>query len=334
MIKVFIAPVPHDQLQGAEKNIIRPALRDIESVKRVRAEEDADLIIYTNRSAIFSKNGGVCSHDSSVAYWPRKFTSKKLKLKHPEKTILLDFVDCFSTLIPVDNEPKLYFKRSIINKKESSAYYYEGRNQPLHIPYAVRKDFLEHVDTSIDFKSRKVDVSCFFKLEPSFWGDGQRVSVSRRIFKEKEELNRIGYSVHSGVVGKNRKTGRNIFQEEYFNACKNTKIIVHCNPDMWEGDFRLYESLASGALVFCDRLLSMEKHCFPLIDKKHLIYYDPNNLDELMSMIKYYLENQSEAERIAYAGQQEALENHTYKARMQQVIDEFQRISKKEPPNR
>ena len=35
-------------------------------------------------------------------------------------------------------------------------------------------------------------------------------------------------------------------------ACAVAKIVVTCNPSHSEGDFRTFEALASGALVFVD----------------------------------------------------------------------------------
>lgn len=47
---------------------------------------------------------------------------------------------------------------------------------------------------------------------------------------------------------------------------KNSKIIVICNPDNWEGDYRLFESLSCKCLVFSDKMITPVINNF--IDKK------------------------------------------------------------------
>jgi hypothetical protein len=37
----------------------------------------------------------------------------------------------------------------------------------------------------------------------------------------------------------------------YFERMYNTQIIVTVNPAEWEGDFRLWEALATGISVIC-----------------------------------------------------------------------------------
>lgn len=36
----------------------------------------------------------------------------------------------------------------------------------------------------------------------------------------------------------------------YFATMREARIVVTCNPSHWEGDFRLFEAMVSGALVF------------------------------------------------------------------------------------
>ena len=67
-------------------------------------------------------------------------------------------------------------------------------------------------------------------------------------------------------MGKKGGVGRSTIQNAYFDKCKDSKIIVHCQPFGWEGDFRTFEALASGALVISDKSYSMQHHTYPLID--------------------------------------------------------------------
>lgn len=88
----------------------------------------------------------------------------------------------------------------------------------------------------------------------------------------------------------------------------SSKIIVTVNPSHWEGDFRLWESLSSGALVFCDHI--MVPHHFPLVDGKHIIYFHTNNQTDLYQKLDYYLEHPEEAKVIAWRGYSHAMKHH------------------------
>lgn len=88
----------------------------------------------------------------------------------------------------------------------------------------------------------------------------------------------------------------------------SSKIIVTVNPSYWEGDFRLWESLSSGALVFCDPI--MVPHPYPLIDGKHIIYFNSHNQSDLWSKLDYYLSHPEEAKVIAWRGYVHAMQYH------------------------
>ena len=60
---------------------------------------------------------------------------------------------------------------------------------------------------------------------------------------------------HVGLVGSNGPIGRTNVQSGYIDALVNSQIIVTANPNDWEGDSRLGEALASGAVVLVDRIV-------------------------------------------------------------------------------
>ena len=59
-----------------------------------------------------------------------------------------------------------------------------------------------------------------------------------------------------GDTGGHRKT----VDASYFGWMRSAQIVVTCNPSHWDGDFRLFEALASGALVFTDELHTPQPH--------------------------------------------------------------------------
>jgi glycosyltransferase involved in cell wall biosynthesis len=126
------------------------------------------------------------------------------------------------------------------------------------------------------------------------------------------------YKIHVGLCGENGKIGRNTIQIQYYKKMFQSKIVINCNPSNWEGDYRLFEALSSNALVFSDIMLTPIVNKF--IDKKHLIYYNRNNLEDLKNKILFYLNNNELREQIAEEGNKYALTHHTSRNRINEII--------------
>ena len=91
--------------------------------------------------------------------------------------------------------------------------------------------------------------------------------------------------------------GRKEINKGYFGAMRAAKIVVTCNPSHWEGDFRLFEAMVSGALVFVDEMWGPQP--FALKHGEHVVVYDTTNQEDFTRKIAYYLSHPSEARRIA-----------------------------------
>ena len=100
---------------------------------------------------------------------------------------------------------------------------------------------------------------------------------------------------------------------------KTSKIIVTANPPHCEGDFRLWEALLTGNLVLCDKMIVPSLIKYPLINKKHLVFY--HNIEELKSFISYYLANEEERIKIGNEGKEYCLKYHKFSDRVKEVID-------------
>lgn len=72
----------------------------------------------------------------------------------------------------------------------------------------------------------------------------------------------------------------------YFQRMYNTKIIVTVNPANWEGDFRLWEAFATGALIMVDPIFV--PHGFPIVDGVHVVFFSNQNKGELFEKLDYY----------------------------------------------
>ena len=105
----------------------------------------------------------------------------------------------------------------------------------------------------------------------------------------------------------------------YLSVLKRSKIIVTAGPGDWEGDFRMWESLASKALLFVDPIYTPVP--FPFKDGEDLIVYDSTKEDEFWNKINYYLNNPREARRIAMNGYFKAIHYHRYVNRVDYVFN-------------
>lgn len=88
----------------------------------------------------------------------------------------------------------------------------------------------------------------------------------------------------------------------------NAEVVVTANPANWEGDFRLWEALASGALVFVDEISTPMP--FALVSGKNVVYYSTQNKSDFLSKLNMYLSSKDDRERIAHNGYMHVLRYH------------------------
>ncbi len=104
-------------------------------------------------------------------------------------------------------------------------------------------------------------------------------------------------------------------QLKYVSALLHCKIVVIAQRDEWEDHYRLYESLASGALVMTDPMLAPPEG---LKNKTNILIYD--NLKSLRRMIQYYLESSSRRNSVARRGMELALGRYRSWHRVEQLL--------------
>jgi hypothetical protein len=95
--------------------------------------------------------------------------------------------------------------------------------------------------------------------------------------------------------------------------CPNFKY-----PDYWSD--RIYETLGRGGFLIHPYIKGLEKE---FEDKKHVVFYEYNNWDQLKDLINYYLENDKEREKIRKTGHEFVKKNYTYKNRWQSILKEL-----------
>jgi spore maturation protein CgeB len=110
--------------------------------------------------------------------------------------------------------------------------------------------------------------------------------------------------------------GRPYPRDEMARTYGLSKVVFNCSVG-GEVNMRVFEAMASGALLITDRIENGLADLFQ--DGHHLVMYD--DLDDLSQKITHYLGHDAEREAIAQAGRQEVLSSHTYSRRAQQIFD-------------
>lgn len=236
----------------------------------------------------------------------------KLPGKHdPRKLIILDWSD---HNLFIENNCLAYFKKSWANCSFQNGIYIKSnpttkKNQYPLQEMALPSYFLDKT------KTRKLACT----LRDSGRGDiPNRKLVLDMIKKMNLQDAHIG-ALHSKKFGKaSWIEGQPRGHIEYLEFIAETKIIVTCGPSVWEGDSRLWESLASGACVVSDKICA--NMGFNPIHGEHCFYYEMDKLTELQSLLEYLLDKEELCRNIGEAGRRLVEERHSPKHRLEQII--------------
>ena len=105
----------------------------------------------------------------------------------------------------------------------------------------------------------------------------------------------------------------------------STKVVVGDTlclnfnyPDYWSD--RIYETLGRGGFLIHPYVPGIEKE---FIDKKHVVFYEYGNFEQLKELIDYYLTHDEERESIRQAGHDLVKNNYTYKHRWSTILKEL-----------
>jgi hypothetical protein len=234
--------------------------------------------------------------------------------KNYEKEIIIDYNDWTDTRnVPDEIFPlvKKYFKRSVVNKNSMSLIPYSREVIPLS--YAIRNDYIEFDSLHQTNSEYIYDVCCLFNI----CGD---TSTIRGILPH--IVNNYHGSKYVGLAENSNYNDRyHSINENYYNKLKTSKIIVTGNPPNWEGDFRLWEALLVGNLVLCDKMVLPHILKYPLIHKKHIVFYD--HPSEVIELINYYIEHEDERNQIGKEGRDYVLKYHTFDNRLDEILEDI-----------
>ena len=120
--------------------------------------------------------------------------------------------------------------------------------------------------------------------------------------------------------------GGTIGNQNGFNSKEHTEflnkgLMVIQNSRWGEVTRRIFEGMACGKLVLCDRLHENKKLHELFTDGEDIIYYD--DMVDCITKMNKYNEDDIERNRIAENGYKKVLENHTQKQRVEFVIKKY-----------
>ena len=228
-----------------------------------------------------------------------------------DKLIVMDEFDGHSLFYPFKTKEEvkavygedmvwyfMYFKRSFVARRDGKFMGHPHLNRPDVYPmtYAIAEAYIQ---AKFNFV-REIEVLCTLRGNKRMT---TRMRVQQWIADYTKERG-LKNAITSQINGATRTT----VSKSYFAQMYNAQIIVTVNPANWEGDFRLWESFATGALIFVDPIFV--PHGYPLVNGVHAVFYDNNNQTDLVSKLDYYRNNTEEARRIAVNGYLHAMKYH------------------------
>ncbi|CAJ1965649.1 unnamed protein product [Cylindrotheca closterium] len=260
---------------------------------------------------------------------------------------VVDFTDqrtyhrCKGLELIVGKEFMFYSKRSVVVDRvfDSSQNWVtlgtkvlEQRNMTYeHMPLVVRTDIVEILkrillhrynktklsDPIETLWNRSVDIAHYWPSDGRS-GIGRFQSQLRDKVSQTIETALLGTTkqIFVGVTGTADRRGRRKPQTAYVRHMLTTKIVVVTQRDEWEGHYRLYEALLSGAMVMSDQMLILSR--LGLENGTSVIEFDSET--SLISLAQYYLDHNSERQAIASRGRQIAMSRHRSWHRMEEIV--------------
>ena len=115
--------------------------------------------------------------------------------------------------------------------------------------------------------------------------------------------------------------------DDRFSIYGQSKIVVDINWEHFPSEgtsVRPFEVAASGACLFCDLIKKDIKNVYE--ENEEFISF--SNAEDLRNKVLYYLDHNEEREKIACAGYERTVKNHTYINRVEQLFDTMEHPEK------
>jgi len=310
-VKVYNFPIQSSQGRSGRR-VIDQGLEDHPNIHLVDSIEEADFVVWHT-----------CGWDKEMIPPPEPGQSNphNMSFVPSEKLIMIDTSDHPMPDVLTGRRGRLaLFKRSWPKKVDQGRRiigFQDFKNQFLNVyptGYAIVKDYLPFEKFN---PNRDIDVICSLRRFDGPTSPRELTMAWMREYQTNRGGNKDKIRVGSITSGT-----REVVDNSYQQTLNRAKIIVTANPMKWEGDSRLYEALASGALVFCDPIYTPLEH--PLIHDEHVVFFDTSNTDEakkkFFEKLDYYLRNEARRKQVAWRGYVHAMRYYRAVNRMDAVL--------------
>ena len=274
--------------------LVREGLLLHPNINLVENPDLADIIIYLPESAQWTKSE--CSNPI--------FSSKLVVLDESDGPNLFDPGPSASG----PNWHLLYFKRSYVKRSDGAFRGYmsylnrQGFSREDHIvlplTYSIADAYVR--SNYKQYKDRDLELVCTLR--------GSNFDPTRLRIRQWVKEYAVARGLKSYIAGEVNSASRTVVSRGYFEKMHSAKIILTSNPSHWEGDFRLMEALASGALIFVDKMYVPRP--FPLKNNKHLVYYDNMNKTDVFEKLDKFRGDEQLSRHIATRGYLHSMKFH------------------------
>jgi spore maturation protein CgeB len=101
--------------------------------------------------------------------------------------------------------------------------------------------------------------------------------------------------------------------------CKQVKFVLNVQPWLKSGtQERVFNAMLCGAIAVTDETDYLREQT---VDERDLLLYNLDHLEQLPDKLRYYMEHEEEAQRIAASGKELALSKHTWEHRAQELLE-------------
>lgn len=151
-------------------------------------------------------------------------------------------------------------------------------------------------------------------------GHGQRIELLEAIARELPiELYLSGFKGIASDSPLHRCMRGEVWGRDMYDILRRSKVTLNSHINAAKGmagNMRLYEATGVGSFLLTDNLPNLPDLFQPGV---HVGTYD--SASDCVAKIKYYLAHQTERESIAHEGQRHTLEQHTYRKRLQELLE-------------
>lgn len=185
-----------------------------------------------------------------------------------------------------------------------------GVKSVYHLPFACEPSVHKRVQLSEEEMRRYECDVCFI---------GSYLPRRARMIGKLRGVNVKVYGPYWRAFARNIKANTGVWGPEMVKAFNAAKMIlnIHVKSDLvYKPNMRTFEATGSGAFLLTDQPYEL-KNCF--IPGEEVACYSDEK--EFIELAKYYLDVKEERIKISMRGQERAYREHTYEARVKQILE-------------